>query len=124
MYLPDTNIFILALKSKQPDASFLQKAISQKELVISTIVVGEFYSQNSEEDGKKFESILKYFQILSVDENTAKLAGEYRKQFLRKSKRIFLLDCFLAAQAKLNDLTLVTHNKTDFPMKDIKVISP
>jgi len=41
-----------------------------------------------------------------------------------KTKRVHLLDCFLAAQAKINKLTLVTHNKSDFPMKDIKVISP
>lgn len=61
--------------------------------------------------------------ILEVNLEVARLAGEYRKKFLKK-KRIQLLDYFLAAQAKLNNLILVTHNKSDFPMKDIKVISP
>ncbi len=124
MYLPDTNIFILALKGQQPEALFLQKAISRKKLAISTIVIGEFYSLSSDEENLKFERILKQFPVLIVDEEVSKIAGEYRKQFLRKSKRIFLLDCLVAAQAKIHGLKVVTNNMKDFPMRDIKIISP
>lgn len=53
----------------------------------------------------------------------AKVAAEYRKQSF-KTKRVHLLDCFLAAQAKINKLTLVTNNRSDFPMTDIKVVTP
>lgn len=123
MYLFDTNILILAIKAKEPDKSFLKKAISQKKLYISAISVGEFLSQASEEAESKFNNLIKEFPILDVDTETAKVAAFYRKKFL-KTRRVQLLDYFLAAQAKLNDLTLVTHNKSDFPMKDIKIITP
>lgn len=123
MYLVDTNILILGIQAIEPDKSFLKKIISKKQLNLSVICVGEFLSQASEEAAIKFNHLLDTFPILSVDLETAKVAAEYRKKFL-KTRRIQLLDYFLAAQAKLNKLTLITHNKSDFPMSDIKVITP
>lgn len=123
MYLVDTNVLIIAAKSEEPDKSFLNKIISQKQLILSVVSVGEFLSQSSEEEEKKFNSLIQNMPILEVNLEVARLAGEYRKKFLKK-KRVQLLDYFLAAQAKLNNLILVTHNKSDFPMKDIKVITP
>ncbi len=123
MYLFDTNVLILAIDAKEPDKSFLKKAIAQKQVYISAISVGEFLSQASEEAESKFNNLIKESPVLVVDTETAKVAAVYRKKFL-KTRRIQLLDYFLAAQAKLNDLTLVTRNKSDFPMRDIKVIVP
>ncbi len=123
MYLFDTNVLILAIKAKEPDKSFLKKAIYQKQVYISVISVGEFLSQASKEAESKFNNLIKASPILDIDTKTAKVAAVYRKKFL-KTRRVQLLDYFLAAQAKLNNLTLVTHNKSDFPMTDIKVITP
>jgi len=123
MYLPDTNVFILAAEAKEPDKRFLEKAIAKKQIYLSVIAIGEFLSQASDEAETKFNALIARFPILTVDLETAKLAAEYRNLSF-KTKRVHLLDCFLAAQAKLNNLTLVTNNKSDFPMKDIKVITP
>lgn len=123
MYLFDTNVLILAIKGIDPDKSFLKKAISRKQVCISAISVGEFLSQAERESESKFNSLAKQFPILIIDLETARVAAQYRKRFL-KTRRAQLLDYFLAAQAKLNNLTLVTHNKANFPMKDIKVVSP
>lgn len=124
MYLIDTNVLILALKSMEPDKSFLKRVISQKRLYLSVISVGEFLSQATQEAKDKFDKLLIKSPILPVDLETARVAAEYRKQLLQKSRRNLLIDCFLAAQAKIHNLTLVTNNKADFPMKDIKIISP
>lgn len=123
MYLPDSNIFILGLRGDKPEASFLTKAISQNKLVISVVVMGEFLAKADGEKEISFLKIAQRFKILSVDEPVARMAAEYRKQST-KTKRIHLLDCFLAAQAKINNLILVTNNKADFPMKDIRTITP
>lgn len=124
MYLPDANVFIKALYGVEPDASFLRKAIEKKRLYVSVVSIAEFFAKTSQKEKEKFEQLLAMFPNLPVDLEVAKLAAEYRTQFLRKRRRIFLLDCFLAAQAKINHLTLVTNNRSDFPMKDVKVISP
>lgn len=123
MYLVDTNVLIIAAKAQEPDKSFLNKIIFQKQFILSVVSVGEFLSQASEEEERKFNRLIQNSPILEVNLEVARLAGEYRKKFL-KTKRIQLLDYFIAAQAKLNDLILATHNKSDFPMKDIKIISP
>lgn len=122
MYLPDTNIFILGLKGHDPEARFLAKVIVKKELVISVVVMAEFLAKAEGEGQLGFLKLTESFKVLSIDQEVSKVAAQYRKQSF-KTKRVHLLDCFLAAQAKLNDLTLVTNNKSDFPMQDIKVIS-
>lgn len=123
MYLPDTNVLILAAKAQEPDKSFIEKAIAKKEIYLSVITISEFLSQASNEEEEKLNALIEVFPTLTIDLETAKVAAEYRKKYLKK-KRIQLLDYFIAAQAKLNKLTLVTNNKSDFPMKDIKVIRP
>jgi|SRR3989344_7643156 len=124
MYLIDTNIVIRALKGNEPEASFLKQYILKKKVSISVVVVAEFYADASSEDKEIFNELISKLPILIVDVNTAQIAGDYRQQFARKTNRSFLSDCFLASQAKLHKLTLVTNNKKDFPMKDIKIISP
>lgn len=123
-FLPDSNIFIKATKGFEAELKFVNKQIEKNELIISVIVIGEFYTKATDSEKQMFDNLVARFGVLEVDEAVAKLAGNYRREFIRKSKRVYLLDCFLAAQAKLNNLTLVTHNKIDFPMRDIKVISP
>lgn len=123
MYLLDTNVLILAIDKKEPDYSFLKQIILKDKLYLSVISISEFLSRATEGEEEEIEELMNSFPILLIDLAIAKLAAEYRKKSLKKG-RGELLDCFIAAQAKLHNLTLVTNNKPDFPMKDIKVIAP
>jgi predicted nucleic acid-binding protein len=124
LYLPDTNIFILGFQEKTPESKFLTKAISKGQLYISAVVVGEFLAKANESERKGFLQLMNVFEILPVDKEVAQVAAEYRKQMIVKTKRVVLIDCFLAAQAKVYGLVFVTNNVSDFPMKDIKIIKP
>lgn len=124
MYLPDTNVFILGFQEKTTESKFLAKAIATAQLYISVVVVGEFLAKANETEKKGFLQLMNVFEILPVDREVAQVAAEYRKQMIVKTKRIVLIDCFLAAQAKVYGLVFVTNNVSDFPMKDIKVIRP
>ena len=125
MYLPDTNIFIRGLSNGfESETEFLQQIVSEKNIVISVVVVAEFLVKAEEEEIEVFNKLLKQFGTISIDEGIARVAGEYRKQFQRKTKQGFLLDCFLAAQAKVRNFVLVTNDLVDFPMKDISIVSP
>lgn len=124
MFLPDSNIFIRAIKGEEPEASFLGKHMKNGKLFISVVVVSEFLVKAKDNEVEFFERLLEKFTVLQVDLEVSRIAADYRKLFVKRTKRTILLDCFLAAQAKVNHLTLVTNNKADFPMKDIKVITP
>lgn len=123
-YLPDTNILIRAIDGFEPEASFLKKQVEEARIVMSVIAIAEFYPGASEDELKAFNKLVDMFGVINIDRITANIAGKYRKQLLKKTTRNSLIDCFLAAQAKVNNLILVTNNLADFPMKDIKVISP
>lgn len=123
MFLPDTNIFILGLKGNQPEATFLKKAVQSNKLCISVVVIGEFLSKAQGQAAEAFYMLVNTFKILPIDKEVARVAAELRRESFKK-KRVHLLDCFLAAQAKLHNLTLVTNNKADFEMRDIKIIAP
>lgn len=122
-FLLDTNVCIRAIAGKEPDASFLAKAIRKNAVVLSVITVGEFLSKSSVREEIAFDKLLQVFSVLPVDEETARIAAAYRKASLQTS-RTKLLDCFLAAQAKVHNATLVTNNRSDFPMRDIRIITP
>lgn len=123
-YLLDTNILLEALWGKEPAASLVFKWIKNKQLILSPIVVGEIYAKASKEEKQKLELLISKFGVLPLDALIAKTAGEYRQKFLKKKKKVFLLDCFLAATAKIYNLTLVTRNISDYPMKDIRIFDP
>lgn len=122
-YLLDANIFIRAAKGDLAESQFLKKIIKTRQMVISSVVVAEFLVRAEPREEKQFNDLLNIFPTVPVDAEVAKIAAKYRKESL-KIKRVQMLDCFLAAQAKLNKLTLVTNNKSDFPMRDVKVITP
>lgn len=122
-YLPDANIFIRATKGDYRESNFLKKAIEKKEIVISSVVVAEFLVKADGKEERVFKELLSVFPVISIDGEVAKLSAKYRKESL-KIKRVQMLDCFLAAQAKIHNFTLVTNNKADFPMKDIRIVTP
>lgn len=109
---------------KTPESKFLAKAISAGQLCISAVVAAEFLAKANVNEKKGFLQLMDVFEILPVDSQVALAAADYRSQFTKKVKKVFLLDCFLAAQAKVYGLVFVTNNIADFPMKDIKIVRP
>lgn len=124
MVLPDTNVLILSLAGKAPDASVFEKLITQNKLAFSPITIAEFLARADKRDQKLLERLIKHFPVFHIDTTTAKIAADYRKQFSRKKKTVYLLDCFVAAACKQHNAALLTNDTKDFPMKDIKITTP
>lgn len=123
-YLLDTNIVLEAFWGKEPIAEAVKEWISEGQITVSAITVAEVLSKATKAEKEKLDLLIDQFGSLPADTTVARLAGEYRVEFSRKNKRVYLLDCLIAATAKLYDLTLVTKNITDYPMKDIEVLNP
>lgn len=121
-YLPDTNIFIMAARGYTTEAKFLSGAIKKRQIAISAVVAAEFLTKADASEEKGFQGLLSQFSVIPIDIEVAKVAARYRRDSL-KSKKAHMLDCFLAAQAKLNNLTLVSNNKADFPIEGVKIIA-
>lgn len=121
-YLPDTNVLIHSLSGKEPYSSWFVKNMEEKRLILSSITVAEFLSGAHENEKQIFNRILEKIEVVPVDKLVAKIGAEYRKRYTRKSKKVWLFDCLIAASCKVYGATLITKDKKDFPMKDIEVI--
>jgi len=64
------------------------------------------------------KSVLIDSDILPIDLEIGRQAGEYLRQF-SKSHSVELGDALIAAAAAVHDLELWTRNRRHYPMKDI-----
>jgi len=122
MYIVDTNVLVYAFEGIEPYASFVKGEVSNKGIAISVITVSEFIVGLDDDLTALFEEFINSVDIFDVNTHIARVAGDYRRNS-KKTKKVYLLDCLIAATAKNHNLTLVTKNKKDYPMKDIKVMS-
>lgn len=122
--LPDTNALIAYFANEDPFASIIERSISDKTLVLSIICVAEFLVKATTEEQKILENIMSKLGVIVIDQPVMKQAVLYRKQALQKSKRVYLLDCFIAATAKVYGVSILTQDKTDYPFSDLIVIEP
>ncbi|MBI2641431.1 PIN domain-containing protein [Candidatus Roizmanbacteria bacterium] len=120
--LPDTNVLILGFKNEEPYASFLRKAITEKKLVFSSVVVAEYLVGATDDQEKVLNALTSQFKVLPVDLPVAQLGAFYRKKYIKRGKKLALPDCFIGATCKIYNLVLLTLDKKDFPMQDIEII--
>lgn len=123
-FLPDSNVVIRFLQNKLPDRSFLESLLGKDELFISPVVIAEVRAKAGRQEQDDLVDFVNLGTTLYIDEELGYEAGRYRQQYLNKTKEVYLLDCFIAATCKLHNLTLVTNNVKDYPMKDIKILKP
>jgi len=122
MYLLDTNILIYVFNDISPYGDWFAKQGQQKQIHLSVVTIAEFVTGASGNELDKLYSIESVMPILPIDAQIAHIAGMYRKQLTQKIKAPYLIDCLIAATAKVHNLTLVTNNIKDFPMNDIKIL--
>ncbi len=123
-YLLDTNVLLEAFWGTEPSASKIKAWIENGEIAISAVTVAEVVSKASTDEKEKLDLLISKFGVLPIDQVVGEIAGQYRQDFARKKKRVYLLDCFIAATAKLFNLKLITRNLKDYPMTDIEILSP
>lgn len=118
--LLDTDIVIHLLK-KQPDkvARFLDLRRQAFEFLLSPIVVAEVYAGAFEREFAQIEGFFSFCRQLTLDQDTARLAGRYANKYQKAFQGISLEDYLLAATAKRQGCPLWTGNRKHYPMPDI-----
>jgi len=123
-YILDTDILVWILRGNKEFIKAIIKITKGKKQAISLISVAEIFKNIFPSEIKPTEKFLKAHHQLSLNYEVSKKAGLYWKEYIKTKRKISLLDCFIAATAKLNNLKVITCNTKHFPMKDIKVINP
>jgi predicted nucleic acid-binding protein len=123
MYLLDTNILIWILRGDEGYRRLLHKLKTKGSIGISTLSIAEVYKNIFPSELLRTEELLSDLDLYDVTMSIAKQSGYYWQEFYKKTKNIHMMDCLIAATARNLDLILVTLNKKDFPMNDIKFYS-
>lgn len=85
----------------------------------SPIAVAEVYAGAFPRKYQQIEGFFGMCERLSLDVETARLAGQYAYRYRKAYPGISLEDYLLAATAKKNRCPLWTGNRKHYPMEDI-----
>jgi tRNA(fMet)-specific endonuclease VapC len=126
-YLLDTDICIHARRGRSPALLARFEKLGRGEAVLSVITYGELLygarkSAASERALQTIEEFASLFDILPITEETARIYGVLRAKLESKGQMIGSNDLWIAANAKVAGLTLVTGNEREFRrVLDLKV---
>lgn len=118
-YLLDTNVCIEILRGRDPALKERLATKSLNELVLCSIVWAELQcgarlAQNPPQELAKLQDAFGHWPRLPFDDSAAEGYGEIRAHLQRAGRLIGGNDLLIAAMAKTNGLTLVTHNTGEF----------
>jgi tRNA(fMet)-specific endonuclease VapC len=116
-YLLDTNAIIALLNDTTSPIARRVRRHAPRDFGVSAVVVHELYygaskSQRVEQNVARVDAL--QLSVLEFDEEDARQAGQIRAQLASKGTPIGPYDVLIAGQARARELTLVTHNTSEF----------
>ena len=116
-YLLDGNAVIALLNDTASPIARRIRRHAPRDIGVSAVVIHELYygtfkSQRVERNVARVDAL--QFQILELDAEDARSAGEIRAHLAAQGTPIGPYDVLIAGQAKARALTLVTHNTSEF----------
>jgi predicted nucleic acid-binding protein len=119
--LLDTTVLIDVLRARQDRRSLLAKLIeSGHTLATAAINIGEVYSGMKSGEAAVTEAFLSSLECYPITSPIARRAGSLKSQWAQKGRTLTLADMIVAAVALEHDLTLMTDNRKDFPIPQLK----
>lgn len=123
-YLLDTSVIIDALNGKRGRRELLLGLVRQGHLLACCpINVTEIYAGIRPKEETATEEFLRSLEYYPLTWPVARLAGLLKRDHGRKGATIAIADATIAAVALIHELTLMTDNVRDFPMKDLILYS-
>lgn len=121
-YLLDSDVIINYFAKNQEAVAVIEKISQLEAPAVSVLTVVEVQIGVKDAQVAKVNKFFDALKKIPVTESCAKLATEFIRNFGKKGKILHLIDACIAATAINNDLTLVTSNKKDYPMKELRTL--
>lgn len=122
-YLLDSDIIIDYL-AKRPQAKVLIEKIIQfdETPAVSVLIEIEVKIGLKEAQMPKVSKFFDTLEVIPVTYDIAQLAIEFIRSWAKLGRVIHLVDACIVATAMTHDLILVTGNKKDYPMKELRLL--
>jgi hypothetical protein len=124
MRIVDTDVLIDLFHGHRAALEFIADVLTRGEVVaLSVVAVSEILSGMRPGEEERTERVLGLFSILDVNEDIARRAGEYLRQY-RRSHQTELGDALIAVTANVREAPIATRNVKHYPMTDVQVVVP
>ena len=121
-YLLDTNVIIDILNDKKGRRALLLDLLNQGHvLACCPINVSEVYAGLRPKEETATEEFLRSLQYFDITWPIARQAGLLKRDYSQKGRTLTISDATIAAVALHHNLTLITANVRDFPMKELLI---
>jgi len=118
-YLLDTSVIIDALNGKRGRRELLLGLVWDGHLLACCpINVTEVHARMRPKEEGATEEFLRSLEYYHLTWPVSRLAGLLKRDYARKGTTVTVADATIAAVALVHELTLMTDNVKDFPMKD------
>ena len=116
-YLLDANAIIALLNDTTSPIARRVRRYAPRDFGVSAVVIhglyyGAFKSRRVEQNVARVDAL--QLSVLEFDEEDARQAGQIRAHLASKGTPIGPYDVLIAGQARARELTLVTHNTSEF----------
>jgi len=121
-FLLDTTFLIDVLNDRRGRADLMERLIlEQHTLGCCAINVAEIYVGLRATEAKKTEALLRQLAYVPIPWETAKIAGDLKRDWAHRGQTLSLTDMVIAAVCITENLTLVTDNRKHFPMPELSL---
>lgn len=120
-FLLDSDILMDFFKKKEYAVDLVNSLLTRGTLFLSILSITELRSGWTVGQTKFFlPKLYNFAKILNLNKAIAELAGQYRQEYTGKGILLPLVDTLIASTAILEKCQLVTRNKKDYLMPEIK----
>jgi len=124
LYLIDTDVLIDLTKARQPAVSWVSRLPTRLSILCScAITIAEYFAGEARGRFPERDGFVDSLIYLETPAEVAEVAGDYRRSFARRGIQLSTQDTLIAAVAHHHGATLVTRNRKDFPMDDVRLLS-
>lgn len=121
-FLLDTSVLIDTLRSRQGRRELLAGLVGDGHSLATTAInIAEVYSAIRPGEEQRTTLFLDSLECYAIDATAGEHAGRLRNLWARKGRIIALPDIIVAAVAIERSCTLMTDNRKDFPMPELKL---
>ena len=123
--LLDTSFLIDVLRGRNRRREDLAELVRAGHILATTVLnIAELFSGMRPGEEARTEALLGGLQCYDLTGTASRLAGKLKFDWSRKGRTLALADTIVAAIAIENGCQLLTDNRRDFPMTELRLYSP
>ncbi len=120
--LLDTTVMIDVVRFRNQRNEFLAGLVrSGHRLCTSTLNIAELYAGVRPGENARIEALLSGLEYHDLTASIARWAGQMRNAWAQKGRTLSLADTIVAATAIDRGCALLTDNRKDFPMREVRL---